>query len=56
MPDQTVSQLRVAMPSANGPPTSSLSTTRPMLGWGVGVLGHYFGMTTCSGFRAPARG
>ena len=28
----------------------------PMLGWGLGVLGHVSGMTSCSRLRAPARG
>ena len=28
----------------------------PMLGWGLGILGHRTGMTGCAGFRAPARG
>lgn len=28
----------------------------PMLGWGLGVLGHHTGMTNCARLRAPARG
>lgn len=28
----------------------------PMLGWGLGLLGHRTGVSTCSRLRAPARG
>ena len=28
----------------------------PMLGWGLGLLGHRTGASTCSRLRAPARG